>query len=128
MKFVRATGTAAVFLFLGAVLLMSAQHTPQQVRAWQEQRGWLKEGAWQGHDTWQEHRAQKWSSDHRTWTQRAGYGGFNIPQDRFNLNFGSEHLFRIRTRPVIYQGFPRFDYGGDSFILVDPRSGERPGG
>jgi len=43
-----------------------------------------------------------------------------VPQASFNLYFGSQHFFRISTRPVIYQGYPRFEYGGYSFLLLDP--------
>ena len=108
-------------LLLMMILLVAAtQRTPEQVRAWQTQRGWLQGGAWQAHDTWQEHRAQRWSSDQRTWTQRGGYGGFVIPQDRFDRNFGAQHVFRVRTRPVIYLGYPRIEFGGYSFLLVYP--------
>jgi hypothetical protein len=97
------------------------QRTQQQARAWQQQRGWLQGGGgWQGHDTWQQARAQRWSSDHRTWAQRGGYGGYYIPQDRFSLYFGNQHSFRLRTRPVMYMGYPRFEYSGFSFLLVDP--------
>ena len=61
-----------------------------------------------------------WESDHRTWAQRGGYGGYYIPQDRFSLYFGSQHWFRMHSRPTIYMGYPRFSYGGFSFLLVDP--------
>jgi hypothetical protein len=88
---------------------------------WQQQRGWLQQGGgWQGHATFQQDRAQHWDSDHRTWAQRGGYGGYYIPQDRFSLYFGSQHFFRLRSLPAIYQGYPRFDYGGFSFLLLDP--------
>ncbi len=96
------------------------QRTEQQAVAWQQQRGWQKQGAWQGQRTWQQGRAQRWSSDHRTWEQRGGYGGYYIPQARFNLSFGSQHWFRINSRPIMYMGYPRFQYGGFSFLLVDP--------
>ena len=97
------------------------QRTQQQARTWQQQRGWQQQtGAWKAHDTWQQDRAQRWSSDHRTWEQRGGYGGYYVPQDRFNLYFGSAHFFRIGARPVMYMGYPRFRYGGFSFLLVDP--------
>jgi hypothetical protein len=96
------------------------QRTEQQARAWQQQRGWLQQGAWQAHDTWQQTRTQRWYSEHRTWTERGGYGGYYIPQDRFSVYFGSRHPFRLHTRPVIYLGYPRFEYGGFSFLLVDP--------
>jgi hypothetical protein len=96
------------------------KRTEQQARAWQQERGWLKPGGWAGKDTWQQHRANRWSSDHRTWAQRGGYGGSYIPQDQFGRNFGFEHLFRLRGRPVLYAGYPRFEYSGVSFLVVDP--------
>ncbi len=94
--------------------------TQQQAVAWQQQRGWLQQGGWQGQDTWQQGRAQQWEREHRTWVQRGGYGGYYIPQDRFSLYFGREHWFRMHHRPVIYMGYPRFEYSGYSFLLVDP--------
>ena len=96
------------------------QRTQQQAQAWQQQRGWQKQGGWQGHDTWQQNRSQHWSSDHRTWGQRGGYGGYYIPQQTFDLDFGSQHFFRIGGIPSMYLGYPRFQYGGFSFLLVDP--------
>ena len=96
------------------------QRTQQQAQAWQQQRGWQAQGGWQGHDTWQQDRAQHWSSDHRTWAQRGGYGGYYIPQQTYGLDFGSRHFFRIGGIPSLYLGYPRFQYGGFSFLLVDP--------
>src|ERR1039457_1596041 len=97
------------------------QRTQQQARAWQQQRGWQQQGgAWQAHTTWQQGRATQWSSQHRTWAQRGGYGGYYVPQASFNLYFGSQHFFHIGTRPVMYMGYPRFQYGGYSFMLLDP--------
>jgi hypothetical protein len=61
-----------------------------------------------------------WNTDHRTWAQRGGYGGFYIPEARFSLSFGDQHWFRMGSRPSMYLGYPRFDYGGYSFLLVDP--------
>jgi hypothetical protein len=43
-----------------------------------------------------------------------------LPQASFNLYFGSQHFFRMRTLPVMYMGYPRFQYEGFSFLLVDP--------
>ncbi len=96
------------------------QRTREQAQAWQKQRGWLQKGGWQGHNSWQQNRAQHWVSDHRTWAQRGGYGGYYVPQTSFSLYFGSQHFFRIRTRPVIYMGYPRFQYRGYSFLMLDP--------
>jgi hypothetical protein len=95
------------------------QRTQQQAVAWQQQRGWQQQGAWQGHSTVLQDRAQHWDSDHRTWAQRGGYGGYYIPQASFSLSFGSQHWFRMPS-PTIYLGYPRFRYGGYSFLLVDP--------
>jgi hypothetical protein len=96
------------------------QRTQQQAVAWQQQRGWLRQGAWQGNTTWQQSRARRWDNEHRTWTQRGGYGGYYIPQASFSLYFGSQHWFRIHSRPTFYMGYPRFSYGGFSFLLLDP--------
>jgi len=96
------------------------QRSQQQARSWQQQKGWQRQGAWQGGSSWQQDRARNWASDHRTWAQRGGYGGFYIPQASFGLYFGSRHFFRLQTRPVMYMGYPRFDYGGYSFLLLDP--------
>ena len=51
---------------------------------------------------------------------RRGYGGYYIPQASFGLYFGVGHRFRIGTQPVIVEGYPQFQYGGYTFILVDP--------
>ncbi len=73
---------------------------------------------------WQEHRSQNWDSDHRTWQQRGGYIGYRIPDDRFRVNFGPEHRFVIYRQPyMVVGGFPRFQYGGYWFNLVDPWPG-----
>ena len=96
------------------------QRTQQQARVWQQQRGWLGQGSWQEHSSWQQDRAQNWQAQHRTWAQRGGYGGYYIPQDSFQLYFGSGHWFRIHGRPMIVGGYPRFQYGGFWFMLLDP--------
>jgi hypothetical protein len=98
----------------------SQQRTQQQAAAWQQQRGWVQRGGWQEHSTWQQNRAQHWQSDHRTWGQRGGYGGYYIPEERFRFYFGSQHWFRIQDRPIIVSGYPRFRYGDYWFMLVDP--------
>jgi hypothetical protein len=43
-----------------------------------------------------------------------------VPQNTFSLSFGSQHFFRIRSQPVMYLGYPRFEYSGFSFLMVDP--------
>jgi hypothetical protein len=98
-----------------------AQRNRQQAMEWQQRRGWARQGgAWQARNNWQQARAQRWSNDHRSWAQRGGYGGWFIPQDRYNTYFGPQRYFRIRQQPVMYMGYPRFDYQGVSFLLVDP--------
>ena len=99
------------------------QHTRQQAVAWQQQRGWQQGGGWQAHSTWQQDRSQRWDRDHRTWAQRGGYGGYFIPEAQFNVDFGIGHGFRMHGIPTIYMGYPRFSYGGFSFLLVDPYPG-----
>ena len=96
------------------------QRTEQQARGWQEKRGWQHGGGWKEHDSWQQNRAREWQVEHRTWAQRGGYGGYYIPLASFTLNFGNQHWFRIQSRPVMVGGYPRFRYGGYSFVMVDP--------
>ena len=96
------------------------QRTRQQATAWQQQRGWARQGSLQGYSTWQQGRAQQWDRQHRTWLERGGYGGYYIPQATFSLSFGSQHYFRMHNRPTMYMGYPRFMYGGYSFLLLDP--------
>jgi hypothetical protein len=73
---------------------------------------------------WQQHRAGNWQSDHRTWQQRGGYNGYRIPDDRFRGYFGPTHGFRIEGLPfLVVGGYPRFQYGGYWFSLVDPWPG-----
>ena len=70
---------------------------------------------------WQEHRAHDWQSEHRGWQQRGGYNGYRIPEDRYDGYFGSGHSFRIYSYPVMMVGgYPRFQYDGFWFSLVDP--------
>jgi riboflavin synthase len=70
---------------------------------------------------WQQRRARSWEAEHRTWQQRGGYDGYRIPQDRYRRYFGSRHPFRIYRYPVVlYDGYPRFQYGGFWFSLMDP--------
>lgn len=97
------------------------QPPPAQVNAWHKQAGWRQQGGgWQQHGSWKEHRAQHWEHDHRTWAQRGGYGGRYIPERHFYRHFGHDHWFRIRSRPTMYMGYPRFQYGGYGFVVVDP--------
>lgn len=49
----------------------------------------------------------------------AGNGGGRIPEDRFRAQFGRSHHFPMQ-RPEVVEGRPRFEYGGYTFVLVDP--------
>ena len=70
---------------------------------------------------WQQRRARSWEAEHRTWQQRGGYNGYRIPQDRYQRYFGPHHRFRIYRYPmVVVGGYPRFQYGGFWFSLIDP--------
>jgi hypothetical protein len=53
--------------------------------------------------------------EHARPTGRSG----RIPDDRFRAQFGRSHPFRAQ-RPVVVDGQPRFEYGGYTFVLVDP--------
>lgn len=97
-----------------------APRTRQQAQTWQKQSGWRQDGAWQGNTSWQQDRSSNWQADHRTWAQRGGYGGYYIPQASFSLHFGIGNWFRIQNQPIIVGGYPRFQYGGYSFLMVDP--------
>ena len=91
----------------------------QQVAMQSQQEQRRQEGEQQS--DWQQHRAHNWQSEHRDWQQRGGYRGYRIPDDRYNGYFGSGHSFRIYSYPVvIVGGYPRFQYGGYGFSLVDP--------
>jgi hypothetical protein len=85
--------------------------SPQVQRVQQsEQRG-----------VWQQHRAHSWQAEHRTWQQRGGYNGYWIPEDHFRGQFGRNHRFRIHSLSLeIFGGYPRFQYGGFWFSVVDP--------
>jgi len=91
----------------------------ETARAWQARDTWRRD-AWPARSSWREHRAQHWERDHRTWAQRGGYGGYRIPEPQFVSRFGYGHPFLIGSRPVIYQGYPRFRCGGYWFLIVDP--------
>lgn len=70
---------------------------------------------------WQQHRAQNWRSEHHDWPQRGGYGGYRIPENRYQGRFGSGHPFFIRDHPLtMYGGYPRFQFGGFWFSILDP--------
>lgn len=72
-------------------------------------------------DVWQGHRAQHWQREHHTWRERGGYRGYRIPEDRFRAHFGRGHWFRVHSVPIIVvDGYPRFQYEGFWFSLVDP--------
>jgi hypothetical protein len=93
---------------------------PREARDWHQNEGWHRQGGWERHDRWEQHRARDWHAEHRGWGERGGYGGRYIPRERFERRFGPGHPFRIYRQPVIYQGYPRFSYGGSSFLIVDP--------
>jgi hypothetical protein len=85
--------------------LLQGQHVQQG-----EQRG-----------VWQQHRAHSWQAEHRTWLQRGGYNGYWIPEEHFRGQFGQSHQFRIKSLSLeIFGGYPRFQYSGYWFSVVDP--------
>jgi hypothetical protein len=98
-----------------------AQEQPQHAQHQHQQRQVSPEQQRVQQTAWQQHRSERWESDHRTWQQRGGYSGYRIPEDRFRGYFGPDHGFRIYGRPfLVVGGFPRFQYRGYWFSLVDP--------
>ncbi len=72
-------------------------------------------------DVWQRQRAHDWRREHRDWRERGGYHGYRIPDARFHAYFGRGHWFRVHDVPVVVvQGYPRFQFGGYWFSVVDP--------
>ncbi len=70
---------------------------------------------------WRQHRANNWSSEHRDWQQRGGYNGYRIPDAYFGSYYGQDHFFRVYSLPfMVVGGFPRFQYGGYWFSVLDP--------
>ena len=70
---------------------------------------------------WQQHRAHNWQNEQRDWQQRGGYNGYQIPEDSYRGYFGPDHGFRMSSYPVtVVRGYPRFQYGGYPFSVVDP--------
>ena len=142
MKTGRRIIAAGLLLLLGAVAPIYAQQSkpadaqpkkadPVPARPTVGLRGHLPEaqpqaqGQRMGQDEqrgmWHRFRADNWRSEHRSWHQRGGYGGFSIPDDTFRWNFGHMNWFRISDRQlVMVDGSPRFEYGGYWFRLVDP--------
>jgi hypothetical protein len=95
------------------------QHAQQQQSNQRPQRTEEQQRVEQS--AWQQHRSGRWESDHRTWQQRGGYNGYRIPDDRFRGYFGEGHGFRIYGLPfLVVGGFPRFQYNGYWFSMIDP--------
>ena len=49
-----------------------------------------------------------WASDHRTWAQRGGYGGYYIPQDSYNRSFRQPALLPPRLAAGYVSGLSAF--------------------
>ncbi len=66
-------------------------------------------------------RATSWKGEHQTWSQRGGYNGYRIPDNRFRQYFGRDHFFRIGGLPLVFVGGqPRFQYDGYWVTFMDP--------
>lgn len=93
-------------------------HGPEHVR----DANWHEHEEHSRHrEAWEGHRAQHWEHEHHSWRERGGYRGYRIPENRFRAHFGRGHWFRVHTVPVIVVGgYPRFQYGGFWFSMVDP--------
>ena len=66
-------------------------------------------------------RAGSWQEEHQSWSQRGGYNGYRIPDNRFRQYFGRDHFFRIYGLPLVFVGgMPRFQYDGYWVTILDP--------
>lgn len=66
-------------------------------------------------------RAGSWQNEHQSWSQRGGYNGYRIPDNRFRQYFGHDHFFRIYGLPLVFVGgMPRFQYDGYWVTIMDP--------
>jgi hypothetical protein len=95
----------------------------QSDRPVQQQRTQQQQIAQQGEQRgdWQQRRAHSFDTEHRNWQQRGGYNGYRIPDVYFSSYYGPGHSFRIYGLPFMeVGGFPRFQYGGYWFSVVDP--------
>jgi hypothetical protein len=122
MKAIGITSLAFVSLLLGTpapVLAEHSQHPQSQPKQHRSQRAQQQQRV--RHDAWQGHRAQSWESEHRTWEQRGGYHGYQVPDARYRRYFGPHHGFRVSALPFrVVGGQPRFQFRGYWFSVVDP--------
>lgn len=99
------------------------QQRQRQQRGEQQQQAYRPSKQERGEQqvAWQDHCARDWQSEHRSWRERGGYNGYRIPNDRYRGYFGQDHSFRIYGLPeTVVGGYPRFQYQGFWFSLVDP--------
>jgi hypothetical protein len=94
-----------------------------KAKAWHDNRGWEQGHKWRGRGSWQANRSNDWAHDHAGWAKRGGYHGYLIGAPVFSQNFGRGNPFVITSRPVMYQGYSRFNRNGQSFVMVDPYPG-----
>jgi hypothetical protein len=150
ISMIRAVGTGVLLLLLGTAAFTYAKHDQhkqdaksqkqgQQAKPEKQQQQQEAKGQQEQHRTdqpsqqgqrvqqgelrgaWQQHRAHSWQAEHRTWKQRGGYKGYRIPKDHFRGNFGPHHAFRMYSYPMlVVGGYPRFQYGGFWFGVIDP--------
>lgn len=100
------------------------QQPPQQARGNGNSRQRTPDQRRFEQSAWQQHSAANWHSDHRNWQQRGGYNGYRIPDNRYRGYFGRGHGFRIGGLPfLVVGGYPRFQYEGYWFSMIDPYPG-----
>jgi hypothetical protein len=70
---------------------------------------------------WSSYRTNSWGTQHRGWSQRGGYSGYRIPEDRFTILFGAERPFRLSANRMRIAGQARqFESNGFWFTLLEP--------
>lgn len=110
-KIAAAIGASVLGLVLGSPALVSAQHGHEGDKG----------GSQKQHGKGDEKEHGRSSAHGHTWHERGGYRVYRFPAARFRANFGRGHWFRVHNAPVIVVGgYPRFQYGGFWFSVVDP--------
>jgi hypothetical protein len=67
----------------------------------------------------QDEKNESGKAEHTQAAETRGGQASRIPDEKFRANFGREHTFHI-GHPTIVEGRPRFQYGGYSFVMVEP--------
>jgi hypothetical protein len=126
MKIFGVVGTTLLFFLLGTGVSVFAQEQHDDAKPREEEKAKQEDKAVR-HDE-KEKKDQEVRRDDKEVRHdekaeqnehREAVEARRIPDDKFRAHFGHEHRFHI-GHPTIVEGRPRFQYGGYSFVMVDP--------